>query len=62
MYQEVQVTLTITADAEMSKAQIKHEIKEMERAYGQVRPKNRWDMPRIDIIDIKEEAEIYGNH
>jgi hypothetical protein len=62
MKQEVQVVLTLEVDATKSKKDIENFFLEMERVYTQsVSQKNRMEFPKLTLVDIKEEAEIYGN-
>jgi hypothetical protein len=58
-HQEVQVniTLTLSANAELSKSTI---IKELKKAIPK-RVSNDIDLMKIKIDKIKEEAELYGN-
>lgn len=61
-HQEVQVTLTLWAECSKSKEDIKKFFVDMEETYTRtVSDRNRWEFPKITLIDIKEEAEIYGN-
>jgi hypothetical protein len=60
MTQEVQIVLTLEVDASKSKEEIKRFFLDMEETYTQtVSSKNRWEFPKITLIDIKEESEIY---
>lgn len=62
MKQEVQVTLTLEVDTEVSKQGIKTYFLQMEMSHIQVSSqKNRMAFGNISIIDIKEEAEMYCN-
>ena len=62
MTQEVQIILTLEVDANKSKNDIKAFFYDMEQTYtSTVSEKNRWEFPKITLIDIKEEAEIYNN-
>lgn len=62
MTQEVQIILTLEVDATKSKEDIKKFFLDMEQTYTQtVSAKNRWEFPKITLIDVKEESEIYGN-
>jgi hypothetical protein len=59
--QEVQITLTLEVDLSKSKEDIKKFFYDMEQTYTQtVSTRNRWEFPKITLIDVKEEAEIYG--
>ncbi len=61
MTQEVQITLTLEVDLSKSKEDIKKFFYDMEQTYTQtVSSRNRWEFPKITLIDIKEEAELYG--
>ena len=56
------VTLTLQADAEKSKRDIRDFFEDMEQTYTQnVTSKNRWEFTKIELLRIREEAEIYGN-
>ena len=62
MTQEVQIILTLEVDASKSKNDIKAFFYDMEQTYTRtVSERNRWEFPKITLIDIKEEAEIYNN-
>jgi hypothetical protein len=62
MTQEVQVILTMEVDCSQSKEDIKNFIIEMEQTYTRTASTiNRMLYPKIEIKQIKEEAEIYGN-
>jgi hypothetical protein len=62
MTQEVQIILTLEVDTTKSKEDIKKFFLDMEQTYTQtVSAKNRWEFPKITLIDVKEESEIYGN-
>jgi len=61
MTQEVQIILTLEVDVTKSKEDIKRFFLDMEQTYTQtVNGKNRWEFPKITLIDIKEEKEIYN--
>lgn len=60
--QEVQVILTLEVDINKSKEEIKAFFLDMEQTYTRtVSSRNRMEFPSIMLIDVKEEAEIYGN-
>lgn len=60
MTQEVQIILTLKVDVTKSKEDIKAFFNDMEQTYTQtVSARNRWEFPKITLIDVKEEAEIY---
>lgn len=60
--QEVQVILTLEVDINKSKEEIKAFFLDMEQTYTRtVSSRNRTEFPSIMLIDVKEEAEIYGN-
>jgi hypothetical protein len=62
MTQEVQIILTLEADINKSKEEIKEFFYDMEQTYTRtVSARNRWEFPKITLIDVKEEAEIYNN-
>ena len=62
MTQEVQVILTIEVDATKSKQDIKDFFNDMEQTYAKsVSDRNRFEFPKITLVEVKEEAEIYGN-
>jgi ribosomal protein S24E len=56
MKQEVRVTLTLEVDASLSKEEIKQHFLEMEKIYTE-----NVLISKSLAIDVKEEAEIYGN-
>jgi hypothetical protein len=61
MTQEVQITLTLEVDLSKSKEDIKKFFLDMEETYTRtVSSRNRWEFPKITLIDVKEEAEIYN--
>jgi hypothetical protein len=61
MTQEVQIILTLEVDLSKSKEDIKKFFIDMEETYTRtVSARNRWEFPRITLIDVKEEAEIYN--
>lgn len=60
MQQEVQIVLTLSVDANMSKKDIEAFFYDMEQTYTRsVSSKNRWEIPSITLMDVKEEHEIY---
>lgn len=62
MTQEVQIILTLEVDASKSKEDIKKFFIDMEQTYTRsTSSRNRWEFPKITLIAVKEEAEIYGN-
>jgi hypothetical protein len=62
MTQEVQIIITAEADTTMSKEDIKNFINSMARVYtAHGLTTNLWKSPNIISIEVKEEAEIYGN-
>ena len=62
MTQEVQIILTLEVDASKSKEEIKRFFYDMEQTYTRiVSSRNRWEFPKITLVDIKEESEIYGS-
>ena len=62
MTQEVQIILTLEVDANKSKDDIKAFFNDMEQTYTRtVSDRNRCEFPKITLIYIKEEAEIYNN-
>jgi hypothetical protein len=62
MTQEVQIVLTLEVDVEKSKKDIEKFFYDMEKTYTRtVSRKNRMELPNITLVEIKEEAEIYGN-
>lgn len=62
MTQEVQIILTLEVDINKSKQDIKDFFNDMEQTYTRtVSDRNRWEFPKITLIDVKEESEIYGN-
>ena len=62
MTQEVQITLTLEVDIEKSKKDIERFFYDMEQTYTQtVSQRNRFEFPKLTLVEIKEEAEIYGN-
>ena len=63
MTQEIQVILTMEVDVSKSKEDIKDFFLDMEQTYtNTVSDRNRWEFPRITLVDVKEEAEIYHNN
>lgn len=61
MTQEVQIILTLEVDLSKSKEDIKKFFLDMEETYTRtVSSRNRWEFPKITLIDVKEEAEIYN--
>lgn len=63
MNQEVKIILTLEVDATKSKEEIKKFFLDMEETYTRtVSSKNRWEFPKITIIEIKEETEIYNTN
>ncbi len=63
MTQEIQVILTMEVDVSKSKEDIKDFFLDMEQTYtNTVSARNRWEFPRITLVDVKEEAEIYHNN
>ena len=62
MTQEVQVILTLEVDATKSKQDIIDFFNDMEQTYTRsVSDRNRSEFPKITLVEVKEEAEIYGN-
>ena len=62
MTQEVQVILTLEVDATKSKQDIKDFFNDMEQTYTKtVSDRNRFEFPKITLVEVKEESEIYGN-
>lgn len=62
MTQEVQIVLTLSVDVSKSKKDIEKFFYDMEETYTRVAPpQNRWEFPKITLVEIKEEAEIYNN-
>lgn len=62
MTQEVQIILTMEVDASKSKEDIKAFFHDMEETYTRtVSARNRWEFPKITLVEVKEEAEIYNN-
>lgn len=62
MTQEVQIILTLEVDVNKSKQDIEDFFNDMEKTYTRtVSDRNRWEFPKITLIDVKEESEIYGN-
>ncbi len=62
MTQEVQVILTLEVDATKSKQDIIDFFNDMEQTYTRsVSDRNRFEFPKITLVEVKEEAEIYGN-
>lgn len=62
MTQEVQVILTLEVDTTKSKQDIKDFFNDMEQTYTRsVSSRNRFEFPKITLVEVKEEAEIYGN-
>jgi hypothetical protein len=62
MTQEVQIILTLEVDINKSKEEIKEFFHDMEQTYTRtVSARDRWKFPKITLIDVKEEAEIYNN-
>lgn len=62
MTQEVQVILTLEVDATKSKQDIIDFFNDMEQTYTRsVSARNRFEFPKITLVEVKEEAEIYGN-
>jgi hypothetical protein len=60
MTQEVQITLILEVDATKSKEDIKKFFIDMEQTYTRtVSARNRWEFPKLLLVDIKEEFEIY---
>jgi len=61
MTQEVQITLTLDVDVSKSKKDIEDFFNDMEQTYTRtVSSRNRWEFPKITLIEIKEESEIYN--
>jgi len=61
MTQEVQIILTLEVDINKSKEDIKKFFNDMEQTYTRtVSAKNRMEFPKITLVTVKEEAEIYG--
>lgn len=61
MTQEVRIILTLEVDLSKSKEDIKKFFFDMEKTYTQtVSSRNRWEFPKITLIDVKEESEIYN--
>lgn len=62
MKQQIEVTLTLWADASLSKEQIKKKIEDMINfATLHSTTHDRMLIPEINLTSIKEEAEIYNN-
>lgn len=62
MTQEVQIILTLEVDVTKSKEDIKDFFFDMEQTYTRtVSDRNRWEFPKITLVEVKEEAEIYEN-
>ena len=62
MTQEVQIILTLEVDTNKSKQDIKDFFNDMEQTYTRaVSDQNRLEFPKITLVEVKEEAEIYGN-
>lgn len=62
MTQEVQIVLTLEVDIEKSKKDIEMFFHDMEQTYTRhVSQRNRMEFPKLTLVEIKEEAEIYGN-
>lgn len=62
MTQEVQIILTLEADINKSKEDIKKFFYDMEQTYTRTASsRNRWEFPKITLVDVKEESEIYNN-
>lgn len=62
MTQEVQIVLTLTVDASKTKKEIEDFFWDMEQTYtSTVSARNRWEFPKIELVEVKEEAEIYQN-
>lgn len=60
MTQEVQIILTLEVDISKNKQDIKDFFIDMEQTYTRaVSAKNRWEFPKITLIEVKEEADIY---
>jgi len=61
MKQEVQVILTLECDATKSIEEIKKFFYDMESTYTQVvSARNRWEFPKLTLVDVKEEFTIYN--
>jgi len=62
MTQEVQIILTLEVDSSKSKEDIKKFFYDMEQTYTRsVSSRNRWEFPKLTLIEIKEESEIYDS-
>jgi hypothetical protein len=62
MTQEVQIILTLTVNADKTKKEIQNFFFDMEQTYTRTASaKNRWEFSKIELVEIKEEAEIYAN-
>lgn len=60
--QEVQILLTMEVDADKSKEDIRRFFLDMEHVYTSVcSSRNRWEYSSLEVTEIKEEAEIFGN-
>jgi uncharacterized coiled-coil DUF342 family protein len=60
MNQEVQIILTMEVDTSKSKKDIQDFFNDMEQTYTRtVSMKNRMEFLKIEVSEIKEEAEIY---
>jgi len=60
MTQEVQVILTLEVYATKSKEDIKAFFRDMEETYTRsVSQRNRFEFPKLTMVDVREEAEIY---
>lgn len=61
MIQEVQIILTLSVDATKSKKDIIKFFHDMEQTYTRtVSARNRWEFPKITLVEVKEESEIYN--
>lgn len=60
MTQEVQIILTLEVDVSKSKKDIKDFFDDMEQTYTRsVSSRNRFEFPKITLVEVKEESEIY---
>ena len=58
--QEVQIIITLEVDISKTKEDIKNFFYDMEETYTRtVSRRNRMEFSKIDLVEIKEESEIY---
>lgn len=60
MIQEIQIILTLEADTSRNKDDIRKFFSDMEQTYTRSVPaSDRMDLPKLILVDVKEEREIY---